>query len=249
MSLYYRKNGVFLPLGDGSGGGGGGEPCPPPEDGQLPFPIVQPSINLVSDSTARTALQIDENWPNWVPYGSLQIAVIMWRALPGQVTYSVGQSEHPFVPYYLDGLGEMGMNQRLNIFTRMKPNSHTWRHTWSGPNARCAGAIANFPSGNRWQITDIRTSYSNGLTNDIETLPDRVNLVASTWIYNASSAVTQDLHGRDSFFVRKTTDVKAQSRLHLGFVSGETVVRSYNNYSTSQDPFNHGSICISLTYT
>ena len=249
MTLYYRKNGVFQPLGSG-GGGGGVEPCPPPPPGggETPFAISQPAINLISDAQSRSFLDLQENNPNWSEYGSLQIAVVMWRADAELLTLPNAGG----VPWTLHTPGalQLGLNQQLHIYTRIKPNFHVVPHSWSGPNARCAGAICNFPNGSRWAIDEISSKTSNGSTCDITTKAGRVNLVAATWVFNTTSGtVRQDLYGRQSFFVRKDSIVTTQSRLHLGFVSGETVVRSYNNGDSINDPPNHGAICISLTYT
>lgn len=243
-TLHYRKDGVFRPFGSGPGGG-----CPPPAVGEVPFPIAQPAINLVSDALSRSELELQENSPNWSPFGSLQIAIVMWRAPSSQVNYWSVDGTYPFELYAGDAL-ELGLEQRLHVYTRIKPDFHRTPHRFQGPNARCAGAIVNFPNGNRWQIRDIRSSSGNGTYNNITTVRNRVNLVAGTWLHNNTfDPVDQDIFGRDSFFVRETKGVLPQSRLHLGFVTGETVVRSYNNLNSIADPPNHGSICISLTYT
>lgn len=251
-SLYYRKDGLFLPLGAGGGDGGGDGGG---EGGDVPFNMPQPIVNLDPDAPARSTLSLYENENvaadragfNSIPYGSLMLLFLMWRATAAQIT---PQSETYNWNLVQDSVLQLGFGQNIHLYSKVKPDWHVSQYHFQGPNQRCCGGIVGFPHASRWHITDIRQAYASGETCEITTLANRVNVCVPTWIYNRTSGVVdQKLEGTQSRFVRATGKILQQGRMSIGLVTGETVVRSYNNAESTLDPPNHGILCVSLRYT
>jgi hypothetical protein len=217
--------------------------------------MPQPIANLDPDAPVRSTLSLYENENvaadrtgfSSIPDGSLMLLFMMWRATAAQIT-----PQSPTYEWNLlqDSALQLGFGQNIHLYSKVKPEYSVSQYHFQGPNQRCCGAIVGFPHADRWQITDIRQAYDSGQTCEITTLADRVNVCVPTWVYTRTSGtVDQSLKGTQSRFVRATGKILPQSRMWVGLVTGETVVRSLNNADSVSDPPNHGILCVSLRYT
>jgi hypothetical protein len=169
----------------------------------------------------------------------LLIAVLMWRDDMGVLTPPAGWKRHGA---YMDQIVFSGVRQHLHVYTKQASSSEPASYTWSASSGTTVrGMMVSVRGG---AIDTVSEGYGNGTTATIDTLPDRLNLTAFTWVFASTSSESYSQSGAS---VTQITDSpKANARLSGGYTTTQgTITSTHDSTDTTFNP-NHGGINIQI---
>lgn len=172
--------------------------------------------------------------------GDLLIAIIMGRYTPSVIPTNW--------TFYGKGLAKAGLSQQLFIYTKIatssEPDSYTWEFSNNTVNAGIIVAVQN------GKIDHILESYSNARTCSIDTLQNRLNISAFTWIYNNVGTTTTTLTRTGTGTIVPITDQPIdQPRLIGAYTTDNTKITHTIVPTEGANSPNHNGINIKLRQT
>ena len=210
-----------------SGGGGSGVSVPS---------VIGTYIDSESDAATSVVLSAPA-----YSQGNLLVAVIMSRNSGGTVTPPSGFVLHGT---YLSSMAFAGDGQVLTVFTKTATASEPTSYTWTlATSARICGWIASVSSNT--SIETVLEGYGNAETATINTVSDRLNLTAATWVYSVTSGTETYSQSGDGL-VEITDSPKELARISGGYTTVQTTVTSSHQSTTVDNSPNHGIINIVL---
>lgn len=215
------------------------EPSTLTETDILPvLPTVTGTV-IDSDATAATTQVLTAPTHN---EGDLLVAVIMNRASGGTLTPPSGWTLYGS---YLSSISFSGTSQDLQVFTKTATGSEPASYTWTQvSSSRICGLIAAVEGGAT--IEGVTESYGNGTAAQIQTVANRLNLTAATWIYAATGNETYSQKGLG---VTEITDSpNTTARISGGYTTADTTVVSQHSATDTADDPNHGIINIAIRF-
>jgi len=172
--------------------------------------------------------------------GDLLVACIMSRDSGGGLTPPSGFTLHGA---YLSSIVFSGGIQTISVFTKTATGSEPSTYTWTqASSSRICGFIAAL--GGNAVISTVTQNYGNATTATINTVANRLNLTAATWVYALASS---EAYSQSGAGVTEITDSPASdARISGGYTTQAGTVTSTHGSTTVDGSPNHGMINIQL---
>jgi hypothetical protein len=145
---------------------------------------------------------------------------------------------------YLSSIAFSGSVQTISVFTKTATGSEPATYTWTqASSSRICGFIVAL--GGNAVISTVTQNYGNGTTATIDTVANRLNLTAATWVYAATSG--GEAYSQSGAGVTEITDSPTDNaRISGGYTTQAGTVTSTHDAADIVNNPNHGMINIQL---